>query len=55
MSNKNIKANIYRIQPNDSIMPGCFCIGFINFSLKGKSFLDYAILLFAKKRMRKQC
>ena len=28
--NKNIKANIFRIQENNSIMCGYFCIGFIN-------------------------
>ena len=29
--NKNMKANIYRVQTNDSIMCGYFCIGFIDF------------------------
>ena len=43
---KNIKTNIYRIQTNNSIMCGYFCIGFINFLLKGKSSLDYTILFF---------
>ena len=28
--------NIYRIQAYDSIMYGCFCIGFIDFILKSK-------------------
>ena len=27
---------LYRIQANDLIMCGCFCIGFIYFMLKGK-------------------
>ena len=36
IGNKNIIANIYRIQAYDSIMCGCFCIGFIDFMLKGK-------------------
>ena len=40
-SNKNIKINIYRNPANDSIMCGYFCIRFINFILKGKSFLEY--------------
>ena len=44
IGNKNITANIYRIQTNDSIMYGYFCIGFINFMLKCKSLLDYANL-----------
>ena len=39
--NKNIKANIFRIQENNSIMCGCFCIGFINFMLAGKTLTDY--------------
>ena len=33
--------NIYRIQAYNSIMCGYFCIGFIDFMLKGKSLLDY--------------
>ena len=44
MSNKNIKANIYRVQANDSIMCGYFCIGFIDFVLAGKTLTDYANL-----------
>ena len=42
--NKNIITNIYRIQAFDSIMSGYFCIGFIDFILKGKSCLDYTNL-----------
>ena len=34
--NKNITTIIYRIQAYDSIMCGYFCIGFIDFMLKGK-------------------
>ena len=41
IGNKNIITNIYRIQAYDSIMCGYFCIGFIDFMLKGKSLLDY--------------
>ena len=37
MGNKNIKTKIYRIQANDSMMFGCFCIRFFNFMIKGKS------------------
>ena len=33
--------NIYRIQAYNSIMFGYFCIGFIDFMLKGKSLLDH--------------
>ena len=40
IGNKNIKTNIYRIQANNSIICGYFCIGFIDFMLKDKSLLD---------------
>ena len=36
INNKNIIANIFRLQAYDSIMCGYFCIGFINFMLKVK-------------------
>ena len=36
IGNKNIKANIFRVQANDSVMCGYFCIGFIDFMLAGK-------------------
>ena len=42
--NKNIKANIFRIQACDSIMRGYFCIGFINFMFKGKTLTEYTNL-----------
>ena len=45
-SNIKIKRNIYRIQRNDSIMCGHFCIGFIDFMLKDKSLSDYTNLFF---------
>ena len=41
IGNKNIKANIYRVQANDSVMCGYFCIGFIDFMLAGKTLIDY--------------
>ena len=41
IGNKNIKANIYRVQANDLIMCGYFCIGFIGFMLAGKTLTDY--------------
>ena len=34
--NKNIKANIFWVQLNNSVMCGYFCIGFLNFMLAGK-------------------
>ena len=36
-----IKSIIYRIQAYDSVMCGYFCIGFIDFMLKGKSLTDF--------------
>ena len=41
IGNKAIATNIYKIQAYDSIMCGYFCIGFIDFMLKGKSLLEY--------------
>ena len=39
--NRNIITNIYRIQAYDSIICEYFCIGFIDFMLKGKGLLEY--------------
>ena len=44
IENKNIITNIYRIQPHDSIMCGYYCIGFLDFMLKGKPLHDYTNL-----------
>ena len=41
---KDIITNIVRIQVYNSIMCEYFCIGFIDFMLKGKSLLDYTNL-----------
>ena len=40
----SVVINIYRIQAYDSIMCRYFCIGFIDFMLKGKSSLEYTNL-----------
>ena len=42
--NKDMIANIFRIQAYDSIMCGYFCIGFIDFMLAGKKLTDYTNL-----------
>ena len=42
--NKSIKTNIFRVQENNSIMCGYFCIGFIDFMLAGKKLTDYTNL-----------
>ena len=52
IDNKSIRTNTYRIQANDSIMCGYLRIGFIDFMLKGKSFLDYTNL-FSPKNMKR--
>ena len=44
IGNREIKANIFRLQAYDSIMCGYFCIEFINFMLNGKSLTDYTSL-----------
>ena len=45
ISNKNIKTNIFRIQANNSILCGYFCIGLIDFTmLAGKTLIDYTNL-----------
>ena len=38
---------MYRIQAYNEIICGYFCIGFIDFMLKGKNFLDYSNLFSA--------
>ena len=41
VGNKNMKANLFRVQTNDSVMCGSFCIGFIDFVRAGKKLTDY--------------
>ena len=41
IGNKDIKANIFRLQAYDSIMCGYFSIEFINYMFKGKTLLEY--------------
>ena len=43
---KNVKANIFRIQENNSIMCSYFCIGFIDFMLADKKLTDYTNLFY---------
>ena len=51
---KNITTNIYRIQAYDSILCGYFCIGFIDFMLKVKSYsIQISFFLTNIKRMTK--
>ena len=54
VGNKNIKANIFRVQANNSVMCGYFCIGFIDFMLAVKKLTDFTSFFspydFEKKR-----
>ena len=40
----SITTNIFRIQANDLVMCRYFCIGFIDFMLKGKTLTEYTNL-----------
>ena len=54
IGNQKITANIFRAQAYIPIMCGYFCIGFIDFMLKGKSLKDKVYTnLFSSKYMRK--
>ena len=44
IGHKNIKTNIFRIQADNSIMFGYFCIRFINFMFAGRSLIDFTSL-----------
>ena len=44
INNKNIIANIFRLQAYNSIMCGYFCIGFIDFMFKSNSLTDFTNL-----------
>ena len=44
IGNKSFVTNIYRTHAFDSIMCSYFCIGFVDFMLKGKSLLEYTNL-----------
>ena len=39
-----VVANVFRIQAHDSVMCGHFCIGFIDFMLKGTTLTDFTNL-----------
>ena len=41
VGDKNIIANIYWVQANNSVMCGYFCIEFIDFMLAGKKLTDF--------------
>ena len=41
MGNKNVKANISRVQASSSIMCGYFCIRLVDFMFAGKKLTDF--------------
>ena len=49
VNNKNITANIFRIQAYDSVLCGFFCIGFIDFMFKGKTLTEFTNLFSPNK------
>ena len=58
IKDKSINHNIFRIQDNDSIMSGFYCIAFIEYILAGKTLLDYTNLFslnYYKKNDRIMC
>ena len=52
IGNKIIKANTFRVQANDSVICGYFCIGFIDFVLSDKK-LNYFTYLFSQHDIKK--
>ena len=44
VGNKIITANIFRVEANNSLMCGYFCIGFLDYMLAGKQLTDYTSL-----------
>ena len=46
IGHKNTKTNIFRIQADNSIMCGYFCIGFNDFMFAGRSLIDFTSLFF---------
>ena len=53
IGNKNIATTICKIRRYSSIICRLFCIGVIDFMLKGKSFLDYTNLFSLNKYEKK--
>ena len=53
IKDKSITHNTFRIQDDDSIMCGFYCITFISYILAGKTLLDYTNLFFANDYKKK--
>ena len=41
---KKLKTNIFKIQADNSVMCGCFCIGLTDFMFAGRSLIDFTSL-----------
>ena len=44
LRNKDIHANIFRVQPADSVLCGYYCIKFLDFMFAGKTLMDFTSL-----------
>ena len=55
IGHKNIKTKIFRIQADNSVMCGYFCIGFIDLMFAGKSLINFTscFLLMISRKMIK--
>ena len=54
IEHKNIKTRIFRVQSNNSIMCGYFCIGFTDFIFAGKNQAKLILLVFFRVMMLKK-
>ena len=45
VGNKNIKSNTFRVQANNSVICGYFCIGFMYFMFASKTLINFTNLL----------
>ena len=53
IKDKSVANSIFRIQDNEPIMCGFYCVDFIEYMLVGKPLLDYTIL-FAPNDCKKE-
>ena len=53
IKDKSIIHNIFRMQNNESIVCGFYCVAFIEYMLAGKTLLHYADLLFPNDNVKR--
>ena len=53
IGDESITHNVFRIQSDDSIMCGFYCITFIEYMIAGKALLDFYTNLFSPKKCKK--